>query len=118
MDQLKRAHSAEPGNNSTPETSQPPAWGESGTVQDTGAPNAVLPNDLSQKLSDVPDEALFGSPMKKQRPSVDHSATNDKYSASQSMSAALDTVISGNRGSSEKSGTTEVNPKIEEEEEL
>lgn len=114
MKQLKRAHSAEPGSNSEPETSQRPPWGESAVTQDTGVPNKAVPNDLSQKLSDVPDEALFGSPMKKQRPSMDQSAANDKYSATQNMSAALDSVISG----PEKLGTTEVKPKIEEEEEL
>lgn len=116
MEQLKRAHSAEPDNNSTPETSQRPAWGESATTENTGASDPAAVQELSQKPSDISDEALVGSPLKRQRPSVDQGPSNDKYSATQSMSAALDSVISGGPRSPEKPNPMDPKPKIEEEE--
>ncbi|KFH40959.1 hypothetical protein ACRE_083330 [Hapsidospora chrysogenum ATCC 11550] len=115
---LKRAHSAEPDRNSTPETSQRPTWAESSTPQDAASSNTPAAEEPRQKVSDLPDEALIGSPLKRQRPSIDQSASADKYSATQSMSAALGSVISGGPASADKPSLVETEPKIQEEEEL
>ncbi|KAF4122683.1 hypothetical protein GMORB2_6990 [Geosmithia morbida] len=96
---LKRAHSAEPysthptpeasGDSSTaaqdaPTTDQPPPAGD-------GPPELAVPSALA------PDVALVGSPLKKHRPSVDFSASENpnKFSSTQTMTAALDSVLSG-----------------------
>jgi len=113
---LKRAHSAEPDRNSTPETSQTPA-GESST-QETQT-NATTPGPSSLAPADVPEEALVGSPLKKQRPSMDQSANPERYAATQSMSAALDSVLSSTPPTTATPpNTSDKKPKIEEEEEL
>ena len=66
----------------------------------------------------MPPEALVGSPLKKPRPSMDQSVSNEKYTATQSLSAALDAVVSGAQSSGAGTSTTQVKAKVEEEEEL
>ena len=61
----------------------------------------------------------MGSPLKKQRPSMDQSANPERYAATQSMSAALDSVLSSTPPTTgTPPNTSDKKPKIEEEEEL
>jgi hypothetical protein len=69
----------------------------------------------------VPDEALIGSPLKRQRPSIDRAFSAEKFSATQNLSAALESAVSGSSGSTPNQAPTQPTqptPKIEEEEEL
>ncbi|GJN71947.1 beta-lactamase-type transpeptidase fold domain-containing protein [Purpureocillium lilacinum] len=120
---LKRAHSTEPDSRSTPETSQ------RATAEDSPAPQGVptgQPTPSSYSGQDVPPEAIVGSPLKKARPSIDQSSAVDKTST-QSLSAALNTAVSGASTGSTSStpapaGVVKAAPlgktKVDEEEEL
>lgn len=66
----------------------------------------------------MPDEALIGSPLKRQRPSIDRAFSAEKFSATQNLSAALESAVSGSSGSTPNQAPTQPTPKIEEEEEL
>ncbi|KAF7544155.1 hypothetical protein G7046_g9843 [Stylonectria norvegica] len=98
---LKRAHSADPDGSLTPETSQgqvgvdTSAGQGSSTGQLLGSNLSALPS----VITDVPPEALVGSPLKKQRPSMDFTATAEAYAATQSLSAALDAFTSSGTAS-------------------
>ncbi|KJK83831.1 hypothetical protein H634G_00194 [Metarhizium anisopliae BRIP 53293] len=114
---LKRAHSADPDNHSTPETSQ------RGQAEDSPVPQvppSLQPPSFVQSGSDVPVEALIGSPLKKARPSVDVTNTGEKLSTTQSLSAALDAAVSVTSAPATTSTTTTTAPpsKVDEEEEL
>ncbi|KAH0601513.1 hypothetical protein MHUMG1_00389 [Metarhizium humberi] len=115
--QLKRAHSADPDSHSTPETSQ------RGQAEDSPVPQvppSLQPPSFVQSGSDVPVDALIGSPLKKARPSVDVTNTGEKLSTTQSLSAALDAAVSVTSAPATTSTTTTTAPpsKVDEEEEL
>lgn len=116
--QLKRAHSADP-DSSTPETSQlgsnSDTPGEVGTATSQPIPT---PGGGSHAADKTASDAIVGSPLKKARPSVDQGSAADKYSATQSLSAALGSAMTGSSSTTPNSNPTENNPKIEEEEEL
>lgn len=117
--QLKRAHSAEPDRNSTPETTQQPSWGENTSSQDAAAnptPGGLAVPGQTQKTNDTLDEGVVGSPLKKPRQNMDQSSAGDKLTATQNLTAALDSVISGNSGPVPSPPKVEEKPKIEEEE--
>ncbi|KAF5130176.1 hypothetical protein E5D57_006513 [Metarhizium anisopliae] len=114
---LKRAHSADPDSHSTPETSQ------RGQAEDSPVPQvppSLQPPSFVQSGSDVPVDALIGSPLKKARPSVDVTNTGEKLSTTQSLSAALDAAVSVTSAPATTSTTTTTTPpsKVDEEEEL
>ena len=77
--------------------------------------NQVIP-------SDVPAEAVVGSPLKKQRPSMDAGTVLDSASVTQSLTAALDSAISGGSAPSPtppvQSPHLKLEAKMEEDEEL
>ncbi|KAI5464748.1 hypothetical protein BGZ63DRAFT_401664 [Mariannaea sp. PMI_226] len=109
---LKRAHSADPDSNSTPEASQGSEMANpqgSTTSQFLGA---KLPSTVGG--IEVPDSSLIGSPLKRQRPSMDHSTG---FSAAQNLSAALGSVISGSASPATEPATESLQPKVTEEEE-
>lgn len=115
---LKRAHSADPDGNSTPtsQTNEVPSTQGSTSLQFLGSD---LPATATTGgLTEVPDASLIGSPLKKQRPSMDHSAN---LPATQNLSAALDAVISGSGSGSAspatKPATETLRPHPHEEEE-
>ncbi|RDA83186.1 hypothetical protein CP532_6449 [Ophiocordyceps camponoti-leonardi (nom. inval.)] len=109
VSQLKRAHSNDGDSGSTPEASQRTGREESPAVPSQG---------LSQSVGhDALVEALLGSPLKKARPSVDETKTEDRLTSSQSLSAALDEAV---KGGSEDT-TTEASKKksrMDDDEEL
>jgi hypothetical protein len=115
--QLKRAHSAEPDANSTPETSQ-----RTDSPADPGLLGGSAPSASSslQANFDSLAAAMVGSPLKKARPSVDQTNAGDRFSTTQSLSSALGTVTSSGTESPTKESPALVKPeiKIEEEEEL
>jgi hypothetical protein len=117
---LKRAHSADPASNTPPETSQRPPWVDNSQNNDeksaeTGAKGSAASLGAPANL---PDDALIGSPLKKQRPSMDQAFSAEKFSKTQNLSAALESAVSGSSGSTPNQTTTEPKLKIEEEEEL
>ncbi|POR32883.1 Uncharacterized protein TPAR_06919 [Tolypocladium paradoxum] len=112
---LKRAHSTEPDSHSTPETSQRAAAEDSPTPQ--GVP-AGQPAGANQGGPDVPAEALVGSPLKKARPSIDQTNAADKQTTTQSLTAALGAVVSGNTAAAANTVSAAATIKVEEEEEL
>jgi hypothetical protein len=62
---------------------------------------------------------MVGSPLKKARPSVDQGNDGDRFSATQSLSAALGTAVSTKAESPTKEGASTSTPEIRiEEEEL
>lgn len=63
--------------------------------------------------AETPGEAAVGSPLKKARPSIDQGTGGEKFSATQSLSAALGSVMAG---ATPGSSGTESTPKVEEEE--
>lgn len=65
----------------------------------------------------MPDAALVGSPLKKQRPSMDYSAMGN-FSATQNLSAALDSVVSGDSVPAVKPAVEAPKLTLAEEEEL
>jgi hypothetical protein len=79
---------------------------------------------------DVPPEALVGSPLKKARPSIDQGTSSEKFAATQSLSAALGSVVGGGvssttgtsstpaTGNAPAATTNNSTVKVEEEEEL
>lgn len=77
----------------------------------------LAPTDLGATGS-VPDEALIGSPLKRQRPSMDQSFATEKFSATQGLTAALESAISGSSSSTPNPAIVETKAKIDEEEEL
>lgn len=80
---------------------------------------SLQPPSAVQGVSDVPPEALVGSPLKKARPSVDITNTGEKFGTTQSLSAALDAAVSGTSAPTTTSTTTTAPPpKVDEEEEL
>ncbi|EFY90441.1 hypothetical protein J3458_000706 [Metarhizium acridum] len=113
---LKRAHSADPDSHSTPETSQ------RGQAEDSPVPQvppSLQPPSVVQSGSDVPADALIGSPLKKARPSTDVTNTGEKLGTTQSLSAALDAAVSVTSAPATTSTTTTAPPsKVVEEEEL
>ncbi|KAG6037660.1 hypothetical protein E4U41_004886 [Claviceps citrina] len=111
---LKRAHSADPDSHSTPENSQRGQTEESPTPQ---VPPSLQPPGAVQMANENQAEALLGSPLKKARPSVDMTNATEKLSATQSLSAALDTAVSGPAASSSTSATTLARPVKAEEDE-
>ncbi|KAI9151672.1 Septation protein imp2 [Paramyrothecium foliicola] len=93
---LKRAHSADPDGKATPDIT--PAPGKLDTLSPAAALNLQSnPPDPSSdnKSADVPPEGLLGSPLKKARPSIDQTNSGDRFSAAQSLSAALGSTVSG-----------------------
>ncbi|KAH7019379.1 hypothetical protein EDB80DRAFT_198526 [Ilyonectria destructans] len=111
---LKRAHSADPDSKSTPEASQ----GNDASTTNSPAPGQVLGSTLASTGGvDVPDAALVGSPLKKQRPSMDYSAMGN-FSATQNLSAALDSVVSGDSVPAVKPAVEAPKLTLAEEEEL
>ncbi|KAF4975796.1 hypothetical protein FZEAL_7456 [Fusarium zealandicum] len=113
---LKRAHSADPDSKATPEASHTPNAAVASTSQTSTSGASPLNNYLSNAAGfDTSSESALQSPMKKYRPSVDHSAEGLNLSAIQTSSAALDSAISGGSGS----GTppTAEAPKLKAEEE-
>lgn len=119
MSQLKRAHSADPdAKSATPEDTPKP------TPSDPSVDTSLTPSQqastrsLSNQsgLSDVPPEALVGSPLKKARPSIDQTNSSEKYSATQSLSAALGSVMGGSPGAT-PAPLQPSSAKVEEEEE-
>ncbi|GFP54732.1 hypothetical protein TASIC1_0004035600 [Trichoderma asperellum] len=114
---LKRAHSAEPDANSTPETSQ-----RTDSPADPGLLAGSAPSASSslQANFDSLAAAMVGSPLKKARPSVDQTNTGDRFSTTQSLSSALGTITSSGAESPTKEAPALAKPeiKIEEEEEL
>ncbi|PTB69098.1 hypothetical protein BBK36DRAFT_1112975 [Trichoderma citrinoviride] len=110
---LKRAHSADPDANSTPETSQ-----RTDSPADPGFLSA--PNSGLQPNFDSLASAMVGSPLKKARPSAEPSNIGEKFSATHSLSAALGSAVSSKPGSPDKEVAAAAKPetKIEEEEEL
>ncbi|KAH8176870.1 Beta-lactamase-type transpeptidase fold domain containing protein [Sarocladium implicatum] len=119
---LKRAHSADPDTTSTtPEAVLQPVASDSAV--NTTMPSATPAGAASKSsAAEVPPEALVGSPLKKARPSIDQGASNDKLSATQSLTAALGSIVGS--GPAPGSATTsappasESKPKVEDEEEL
>ncbi|KHO01694.1 uncharacterized protein MAM_00695 [Metarhizium album ARSEF 1941] len=113
---LKRAHSADPDSHSTPETSQ------RGQAEDSPVPQvppSLQPPSAVQAVSDLPADALVGSPLKKARPSVDVTNTGEKLGSTQSLSEALDAVVSTTAAPAETATTSTASPsKVDEEEEL
>lgn len=83
-------------------------------------PPSLQPPSFVQSGSDVPVDALIGSPLKKARPSVDVTNTGEKLSTTQSLSAALDAAVSVTSAPATTSTTTTTTPpsKVDEEEEL
>jgi hypothetical protein len=114
---LKRAHSAEPDANSTPETSQRT---DSPADQGLSAGSAVGANATLQANFDSLAAAMVGSPLKKARPSVDQTNIGDRFSTTQSLSAALGTAVTTGAESPSKEAVATATPeiKIDEEEEL
>ncbi|UKZ49993.1 hypothetical protein TrVGV298_004248 [Trichoderma virens] len=114
---LKRAHSAEPDANSTPETSQRTDSPADPALLGGSAPSA---SSSLQANFDSLAAAMVGSPLKKARPSVDQTNIGDRFSATQSLSAALGTAVSNKAESPTKEGAATSTPeiRIEEEEEL
>lgn len=119
--QLKRSHSTDP-DKSTPEASQEASAAASSTSQETPNAQAIKTFLANSAGFDTSSEAMVGSPLKKQRPSMDHSAAGVNISTTQSLSAALDSAISSGSAIASGSGS-EVKPaaeapkaKIEEEE--
>ncbi|KAL6696502.1 hypothetical protein J3F84DRAFT_299151 [Trichoderma pleuroticola] len=113
---LKRAHSAEPDANSTPETSQRT---DSPADQGLLAGSAPSASSTLQANFDSLAAAMVGSPLKKARPSVDQGNTGERFSATQSLSAALGTAVSTKAESPTKEGASTSTPEIKiEEEEL
>ncbi|KAL5094879.1 hypothetical protein Trisim1_005607 [Trichoderma cf. simile WF8] len=113
---LKRAHSAEPDANSTPETSQ-----RTDSPADPGVLAGSAPSASSslQANFDSLAAAMVGSPLKKARPSVDQGNDGDRFSTTQSLSAALGTAVSTKAESPTKEGASTSTPEIRiEEEEL
>ena len=71
----------------------------------------------------MPPEALVGSPLKKARSSIDQGAPNDKISATQSLTAALGSIVGSGPAPSSANAVAsppinDSKPKVEEEEEL
>ncbi|KAK7414485.1 hypothetical protein QQX98_006671 [Neonectria punicea] len=90
---LKRAHSADPDSKSTPEGSQGP---DVPTPLESVTGPSLASNLTSTGGTDVPDSALVGSPLKKQRPSISGPSNySANFSATQNLSAALDSAVSG-----------------------
>ncbi|CEJ91003.1 Putative Beta-lactamase-type transpeptidase fold domain containing protein [[Torrubiella] hemipterigena] len=114
---LKRAHSADPEGSATPEATQTavpdvtatPQRATGASVKETEATPAA-----PKPPGDTPAEAAVGSPLKRARPSVDLGNPMNKFSATQSLSAALGSAMSGSTNASSL-GTS---IKMEEEEEL
>ncbi|KAI6783478.1 uncharacterized protein J7T54_005507 [Emericellopsis cladophorae] len=115
---LKRAHSADPDGNSTPETSQRPEWNDSSASQE----GSTTANSGLKTESDVPPDTLIGSPLKRHRLSMDQGSNNEKLNATQSMSAALGAVLGSSNtpapdtASSAPASGKDTSTKIEEEE--
>lgn len=63
---------------------------------------------------------MVGSPLKKARPSVDQTNIGDRFSTTQSLSAALGTAVTTGAESPSKEAVATATPeiKIDEEEEL
>ncbi|RSL62531.1 hypothetical protein CEP54_005662 [Fusarium duplospermum] len=116
---LKRAHSADPDGKATPESSQTPNPAGASASQTSTAGASPLNNYLANAAGfDTPSESILQSPLKKYRPSVDHTADGTNLSATQNLSAALDSVVGGSSGSGTPSTAEVHKPKAEEEEEL
>ncbi|KAJ4152705.1 hypothetical protein NW754_004503 [Fusarium falciforme] len=116
---LKRAHSADPDGKATPESSQTPNPAGASTSQTSTTGASPLNNYLANAAGfDTPSESILQSPLKKYRPSVDHTADGINLSATQNLSAALDSVVGGGSGSGTPSTAEVHKPKAEEEEEL
>lgn len=112
---LKRAHSAEPGRDSSQEPSQGPGTRDSSQPLDSSQPGSLL-NTGNGELSGV--GGLIGSPLKKHRASMDQSGFGEKFSSTQNLSAALGAALSTGFTGSPRSGSPEKKPTVEEEEEL
>ncbi|UKZ76462.1 hypothetical protein TrVFT333_004166 [Trichoderma virens FT-333] len=117
VNRIHRAHSAEPDANSTPETSQRTDSPADPALLGGSAPSA---SSSLQANFDSLAAAMVGSPLKKARPSVDQTNIGDRFSATQSLSAALGTAVSNKAESPTKEGAATSTPeiRIEEEEEL
>jgi len=83
-------------------------------------PQSLQPPGAVQVGNGNPAEAHIGSPMKKARPSVDITNASEKLNTTQSLSAALDSVVSNPAASSSTSAPAPMLPSkiqaIEEEE--
>ena len=78
----------------------------------------MQPARASHGLPDVPPEALVGSPLKKARPSIDQLSAADKQTTTQSLTAALGAVVSGNTVAAPSTVGAAATIKVEDEEEL
>ncbi|KAM5346509.1 hypothetical protein ACJ41O_009514 [Fusarium nematophilum] len=118
---LKRAHSADPDSKGTPETSQTPNAAGASTSQTSTTGASPLTSYLGNAAGvDTPDESILQSPLKRYRPSVDHSAEGVNLLAAQNLSSALDSAVASGSGSGTPSTTAAEapKPKAEDEEEL
>ncbi|KAG6005169.1 hypothetical protein E4U21_000361 [Claviceps maximensis] len=88
---LKRAHSADPDGQSTPESSQRDQSEDSPTIQ---VPQSLQLPGAVQAGNGITAEALIGSPLKKARASVDTNNAAKKPDTTQSLIAALDAAVS------------------------
>jgi hypothetical protein len=116
---LKRAHSADPDSLSKADVA--PSTSNNSTLSPSAALNAHASssNAASTSVGNAPPEGLLGSPLKKARPSIDQTNAGDRFSAAQSLSAALDSTVSGTPRPSPQQGESPAPmKKTEEEEEL
>ncbi|KFA68198.1 hypothetical protein S40285_01612 [Stachybotrys chlorohalonatus IBT 40285] len=114
---LKRAHSAEP--DSVAAADVPPKPEDIDTAQGSSAslaPPATGNSIKTQALGNSIGAGIVGSPLKKARPSVDFTNSPDKFSATQSLSAALSSAVAG--PSEAGAAAPKRDMKVEEEEEL
>ncbi|OAA70519.1 hypothetical protein ISF_02493 [Cordyceps fumosorosea ARSEF 2679] len=93
---LKRAHSTDADASSTPSTPQPGSNNDTpGELGSSFVPPIPTPSTSAHAIESLTAEAIVGSPLKKARPSVDQGPIgSDQYSVTQSLSAALGSVMS------------------------
>ncbi|KAJ6787033.1 hypothetical protein PWT90_05672 [Aphanocladium album] len=116
---LKRAHSADPDANSTPSTPQLGSNNDTpGELASSSIKPIPTPSASAHAIETISPDAIVGSPMKKARASVDQGTGGDKYSSTQSLSAALGSVMSTSAPSAITTESTQKPTTTEEEEEL
>ena len=78
-----------------------------------------MPSTSAHAIESISAEATVGSPLKKARASVDQAAVgDDKYSSTQSLSAALGSAMSTSAPSAIPAEPKLKLPEVKEEEEL
>lgn len=118
---LKRAHSADPdAASTTPSTPQLGASNDTpGELGSSSVQAIPMPSTSAHAIESISAEATVGSPLKKARASVDQAAVgDDKYSSTQSLSAALGSVMSTSAPSAIPAEPKLKLPEVKEEEEL